>query len=327
MNAGNIYIGVEAVYEKLLAQFKDVASKSEQAGKGAGKAFSDGFAENAKDGSSKIVADIERKLKSALGATAITNALRAALRAGAEGQDWKDAILAGIKSIPIVGPLTQAFEDAIKIATGRAEQDAERARAAAKQEQQREYSRQREQTAALERDDIAKRGLDRQEARLRKEIASAVDAEDKRLEARKKAELEVFRLARQRDSDLAKAFRDDRKAAIRQTYEDEAALVEQNLQREYRLIEQAEAEVAADRAKKDQERIAKQLEGFQKDISDLEQKRIDFGKEIGTTSTAFGTFRFAAYTDDEKKRVDQSILAEIRAIKDRAAQLASGGIS
>lgn len=327
MNAGNIYIGVEAVYEKLLSQFKDVASKSEQAGKTSGKAFSDGFAENAKDGSSKIVADIERKFKAALGATAITNALRAALRAGAEGQDWKDAILAGVKSIPLVGPLTQAFEDAIRIATGRAEQDAERARAAAKQEQQREYSRQREQTAALERDDIAKRSLDRQEARLRKEIASAVDAEDKRLEARKKAELEIFRLARQRDSDLAKAFRDDRKAAIRQTYEDEVALVDQNLQREYRLIQKAEDEIAADKAKKDQERIAKELEAFQKDISDLEQKRIDFGKEIGTTSTAFGTFRFAAYTDDEKKRVDQSILAEIRAIKERAAQLASGGIS
>lgn len=327
MNAGNIYIGVEAVYEKLLAQFKDVATRSEQAGKGAGKAFADGFSENAKEGSSKIVAEIERKFKAALGATAITNALRAALRAGAEGQDWKDAILAGIKSLPLVGPLTQAFEDAIKIATGQAEKDADRAREAARQQQQREYSRQREQTAALERDDIAKRALDRQEARLRKEIASAVDAEDKRAEARKKAELELFRLARQRDADLSKAFRDDRKAAIRQTYEDEAALVEQNLQREYRLIEKAESEIEADRAEKTRERIAKELEGLQSNIADLEQKRIDFGKEIGTTSTSFGTFRFAAYTDEEKKRVDQSILAEIRAIKDRAAQIASGGIS
>lgn len=327
MNAGNIYIGVEAVYEKLLAQFKDVATRSEQAGKGAGKAFADGFSENAKEGSSKIVAEIERKFKAALGATAITNALRAALRAGAEGQDWKDAILAGIKSLPLVGPLTQAFEDAIKIATGQAEKDADRAREAARQQQQREYSRQREQTAALERDDIAKRALDRQEARLRKEIASAVDAEDKRAEARKKAELELFRLARQRDADLSKAFRDDRKAAIRQTYEDEAALVEQNLQREYRLIEKAESEIEADRAEKTRDRIAKELEGLQSNISDLEQKRIDFGKEIGTTSTSFGTFRFSAYTDEEKKRIDQQIVEEIRAIKERAAQIASGGIS
>lgn len=327
MNAGNIYIGVEAVYEKLLAQFKDVATRSEQAGKGAGKAFAQGFSENAKEGSSKIVAEIERKFKAALGATAITNAFRAALRAGAEGQDWKDAILAGIKSLPLVGPLTQAFEDAIRIATGQAEKDADRAREAARQQQQREYSRQREQTAALERDDIAKRALDRQEARLRKEIASAVDAEDKRAEARKKAELELFRLARQRDADLSKAFRDDRKAAIRQTYEDEAALVEQNLQREYRLIEKAESEIEADRAEKTRERIAKELEGLQSNISDLEQKRIDFGKDIGTTSTSFGTFRFSAYTDEEKKRVDQQIVEEIRAIKERAAQIASGGIS
>jgi len=67
---------------------------------------------------------------------------------------------------------------------------------------------------------------------------------------------------------------------------------------------------------------ADRIKDLTKQAKDLEEERTAAMSAVGTTSTAFGTFRFSSYTDAEKKAIDKDIAAKLGTIATEIKRLA-----
>ena len=323
MNAGKIEISVSANYADLERQLREVTDKSTAAGRTAGRGLAQEFDRAASSFSSGIGA----KIASGIAFDKIARGLANALKAGAEGAEWQDVLLSGLKSLPIVGTIADLISAGIDAGLGFSEQRRLQAEQLETAEKVRKAAEERGKTERSIRDDIEKQRTREEEIVRKMAIQSAESEGDARKAARLKAEDEIARLQKQKQEELDAARSAAQERSIESRYAKERQLVDQNLEREYREIESKEKEAASREAERLQAIREKQLEESRTQIEKLEQRRESVASETGTAQTRLGTFRFAAYSDAEKKAIDAAILAEIRQIRAKAGSIAQGGIA
>ena len=117
--------------------------------------------------------------------------------------------------------------------------------------------------------------------------------------------------------------------------ENERKLAEKKAEDERKIAEAAQAEIddmiafMEERSARAAEEIAaetqKSIEAMTKQADDLEQQRMMAAQETGTMQTSFGTFKFSAYSDAEKKQMDSQLLKEVQSIRAKANELATQG--
>jgi hypothetical protein len=323
MNAGKIEISVSANYADLERQLREVTDKSTAAGRTAGRGLAQEFDRAASSFSSGIGA----KIAGGIAFDKVARGLANALKAGAEGAEWEEVLLSGLRSLPIVGTLSDLISAGIDAGLGFSEQRRIQAEQLETAEKVRKAAEERGKTERTIRDDIEKQRT-REEEIVRKIALASVEAEqDARLSARLRAEEEIARLARQKETELDAARSAEQEKSIERRYAKERELVDANLQKEYREIETKEKEAAQRDAERSAAIREKQLEEARTQIEKLEERRQTVASETGTAQTRLGTFRFAAYTDREKKEVDAAILAEIRQIRAKTGTIAQGGFA
>lgn len=171
------------------------------------------------------------------------------------------------------------------------------------------------------------------EALQRKELATLTrDVQRAEAKERHQAELDaVLERYRVEYDQITK----NRQAAFDMAAENDRKLAEKKAEDEAKIAQQAKSEMddmiafMEERAGRAAEEIAQEtartIDDLTKQADDLEEQRIAVAQEQGTASTAFGAFRFSAYSDQEKKQNDQSILTEIRAIRREVVTLEAQG--
>lgn len=127
----------------------------------------------------------------------------------------------------------------------------------------------------------------------------------------------------------------NRQASFDMASENDRKLAEKKAEDERKVAEAAQSEIddmiafMEERSARAAEEIAaetqKSIDAMTKQADDLEEQRMAAAQEQGTAQTAFGAFRFSAYTDAEKKQNDQSILTEIRSIRREVGSLQTSG--
>jgi colicin import membrane protein len=351
MLAGTLQIQIEAEYAKLEDQLRDVASKSEDAGKKAaekfGAKFKDaikGFGKQAAEGLSEELGKIGKPKQ-------MIAVVAAALKEAAAGGGWQDTLLAGLKSIPIVSAMSDIIENTIKLVTGAAKQEMKAAADSAKADKA--YA-----AAKARTDDINARQVQHEDALLQAKIDNAVAVGDAYAEAYAVADLEYQKIARKRDEDLKKSTDDEngkQRKLIEQTYQDELAAITRNYDMKVSKADEAAAKEAEAQRKAAEDAATAVYEKQQKDAEELaklnqklaadEEKRQrkiadDVAKatkesdqarsaavaESGSISTSFGTYTYSAYTDAEKKSNDEKMVAGLKdVVKAIETQSATGG--
>ncbi len=147
----------------------------------------------------------------------------------------------------------------------------------------------------------------------------------------------------QQELDAAKALRDARIAQVIEERDlklkalDEAFVreTEQQMQLAAKRQEQMEKEeqAARERSARMAESTSKELVGaFEKQMSDLEDQITDveakrMGVATSTTalSTALGSFTISSYTDEEKKKNDETLVKEVKQLRRSMENVGAGG--
>jgi hypothetical protein len=171
------------------------------------------------------------------------------------------------------------------------------------------------------------------EALQRKELATLTrDVQRAEAKERHQAELDaVLERYRVEYDQIVK----NRQASFDMASENDRKLAEKKAEDERKVAEAAQSEIddmiafMEERSARAAEEIAaetqKSIDAMTKQADDLEEQRMAAAQEQGTAQTAFGAFRFSAYTDAEKKQNDQSILTEIRSIRREVGSLQTSG--
>jgi hypothetical protein len=351
MKAGEIEITVAANYAALDAQMKQVVASTTAAGGAAADGFGDKFNANLKRHIETSANQIKMQLVKAAGALAIANALKTGLQAGAEGADFTTSLTNAIKSVPIVSTVYEIFAAVGSLVTGEAKKNAEIMEAEAEAAAIRARIKFREAQAA----GVAGAQEDITRLSNQDQIEQAKREANARKVAQIQARQEIHDLEMRKQRDLLNAKSEQEKELIRERTVLEFGMIERRLNDEYALIEAADKEKqqkAADAAAKQAaeadaevremieymnataesaaEELAqqsqKELEALDKELQSLDEQRAAAGRETGSTQTSFGVFKFQAYTEDEKKQVDASILRQIEQINRKASEIARGGI-
>lgn len=351
MKAGEIEITVAANYAALDAQMKQVVASTTAAGGAAADGFGDKFNANLKRHIETSANQIKMQLVKAAGAIAIANALKTALQTGAEGANFTESITAAIKSVPIVSTVYEIFASIGSLVTGEAKKNAEIMETEAEAAAIRARIKFREAQAA----GVAGAQEDITRLSNQDQIEQAKREGNARKVVQIQARQEIHDLEVRKQRDLLNAKSDQEKQLIRDRTVLEFGMIERRLNDEYKLIEDKEKEQqqkSADAAKKQADaandelkdmidfmnstaesaagELAKKaqndLEALDKELQTLDEQRIAAAQETGTAQTAFGAFRFKAYTDDEKKQVDANILRQVESINRKASEIARGGI-
>jgi hypothetical protein len=343
MNGGKIEISIAAVYSQFEADMKKAAAAAVPGGKAVGEAFGDGFSRGSTKYIDRATQDITKKLTAAVGVFSIVNSFSAALEEGAKGASIGESIVAGIKSVPVVGTLVTIGENLGQIiankVTGQLEANAivaqqkalternkliveqenkarEAAQALADEEQkledearkatersiQREYDLRRE----LEIRQLEEAGKYREALMLRSGLKQAQilrDMDEQIQRARSQEEGEsIIRVAQQRIKNLDAETKFD--------------LANKEKADAERISKAAAAEAAA-RIKAEQDVIDAAYEKLKENdskVSAIMEERMSLGTATGSVGTSFGTFKFRAYTDTEKKANDKAMVNKLDAI-------------
>lgn len=323
MNAGKIDITVSANYSMLEQQLASAATRSEALGRAAGSKFGDAFDR----AGSKFLGSFTAKLNRLGTFEMAMRGIATSFRSLAEGRSGSEAIQDLIDTLPGIGSVNAALREMAGYLMGMPQQEKAQREMVEAAERTRKATEQRLATQKEISDSIQRNADREREIAASMSISKAEESGDQRLTARLKADEELARLEARRLKELADVRSKEQEASIERVYKKERDLVESNLEREYREIASKEAEIAAQKSEKDAERRERDREEGQKRIEELEARRTDVASETGTAQTRLGTFRFAAYTDAEKKQIDAAILAEIRTIRAKTTGIAAGGFA
>lgn len=343
MNGGKIEISIAAVYSQFEADMKKAAAAAVPGGKAVGKGFADGFSSGSTGYMDRAINDIRGKLTKAVGAFTIVNAFGEALKAAAEGGDWTQSLERGIKAVPVISTFVGWGESLYDIisqtaakaaadqetlaqqqrlnATNKARIDAEnkaRESAAAEakiaEEQSRKIAEQRAKT-------IEKATRESSFVQAEIEIRQLEAIGDRRAAIMKQAELE----ARKAFFDTVDQQRADQTheegMAIRKLGELRRELINQEMRDRLAALDKEEeetrkraAEEEAKRQRQIEEETKKLLEREKELVAAAQEERLSLGAATGSIGTSFGTFKFGAYTDTEKKANDKAMVSKLDAI-------------
>lgn len=342
MNAGAINISVTATMEDFDRKMAAVRANAERAAANAGKGFSKAFQQNTGDLASKVAGQLQNQIRAAFGASAISNALKAAMTEAADGADLGTSIAAGIKAIPIIGAVASAVEQGLATAIGLPDVEKEMASAqalAARSAKQLETAEERAKRLRM--------------AELDLRIQGERDLGNERAAAQFEAHKQILALELQREKDIEAAQQSGRKGEIKFINElfhaERKVIVSASEARMAKIDEEEERKKTADeeRARREEERLQKEADDYQimlsgiaekmtelrerdrkereaamQEIAEAEQKaesdrRAAASAGVGSTATALGTFTFDAYPAAEKKRNDERIVKGIESMRDK----------
>ena len=327
MNAGSLEIEVQALYGKFESQLREVVSKSEKAAGDAGDKFKKNFESKmgsaGESGASKLGATFLR----VFAADAIARSIEVGLKAAVEGNGWQESLGAAIESLPIIGSVSKALGSIFDLALGVTEKNkaiAEEMAALAAQSKENDARRARRKAADSNIEVI---GRDIQDIARQKELETIAKSGDAKGAIAKRVELDVSRLQQKLAADLAKSKYDDEKVAMKNRTAAEEDLIRHKASLEIDAIKAAEAAKAEEVAKAEAEKRKDRIDDLALEATKLEGDRKAIAQETGSMSTSFGTFTYAAYTDTEKKQVDQSIVTTLKAIYEEQRRLREGGIA
>lgn len=351
MIAGSLQIQIEAEYAKLEDQLRDVASKSEDAGKKAAEKFGAKFNEAVKGFGKQAAEGLSDELGKIGKPKQMIAVVAAALKEAAAGGGWQETLLAGLKSIPIVSAMSDIIESVMKIATGAAAQEAKAAADTAKADKA--YA-----AAKARTDDINARQVQHEDALLQAKIDNAVAVGDAYAEAYAVADLEYQKIARKRDEDLKKSTDDEngkQRKMIEQTYQDDLAAITRTYDLKVQKADEAAAKEAEAQRKAAEQTATEAFEKKKKEAEDLaklnkkleddeikrmkkvhedifkatkesDAARASAAAEAGSMSTSFGTYTYSAYTDADKKANDEKMVSELKnVVKAIQTNSAAGG--
>ena len=339
MNAGSIEIAIAASYAQFENDLKKVAQAAGPGGQQAGDAFGRGFETTSQTYIQRTADQIKVQVSKATNALNIGKTLAAGLEEGAKGAGLGEILTNTIKSIPMIGIFASMTESIISWSLGVAEEEAKAAAARVKEE----FALQAASQTAQKSEEVSKQ-------RMRNELEQALRDDDKRRAAQVKARAEFHDIELRKQADLEEAKSKTEKQLIIERANLEFEATRKRLEDEYALIEKAEQEKEQkkadaaqklaeqdqrlledmwswlnDTAKKKTDELAKQaaarIKDLTKEAADIEKERAAAMSEVGTVSTAFGTFRFSAYTDAEKKQIDKEMLDKLRTIATEITRL------
>jgi len=346
MNGGKIEISIAAVYGQFEQDMKKAAETASAGGRKAGQKFGEGFSAGSTTYIDRTINDIRGKLTKAVSAFSIISAFSAALEAAAEGASIGDAIAAGLKSTPVIGQFYSIGESLGKIirdeaAKDKAAEETIQTQSRLNQVNQDRIDRQRkaQEDAARRAEEAAKKRAD-----IDRSMDAQIDARDKARhdrtmlmleeqgDKRKMISEEFFRkeveIHDRLRKDLAASRSEDESFEIQRRYEAELDLAKSV--KDYKLREAAsaakeEAERRSAVEKRETERRAEMIAKAEKEardeISRLESQGVAAQSMVGTISTSLGTYKFAGYTDNEKKQNDGAIRRGIEAVKENTRKM------
>lgn len=358
MNGGKIEISIAAVYSQFEADMKKAAAAAVPGGKAVGKGFADGFSSGSTGYIDRAVNDIRGKLTKAVGAFTIVNTFSEALKAGAEGAGFAETIERALKSVPVVNAFVGIGESLYDIfnqtaakaaanqeivaeqerltASNKAKVDAEKvaresaaAEAKIAEEQAKKIAEQRAKT-------IEKATRDSSFVQAEIEIRQLEAMGDRRAAIIKQAELEArksfFEIEDQQRADQTS----EEFMAIRRLGELRRNLINDEMRQRLAALDKEQEESrkkAADedarRQRQIEEETAKLLEREQELARAAQEDRLALGAASGSIGTSFGTFKFGAYTDTEKKANDKIMVAKLgeisKSTQATVAELRRGG--
>jgi hypothetical protein len=336
MKAGDIEINILANYQQIEKDLKHVEQRAEEAGSRAGRSFKEEFSLKSQMQAESILG----KFQGIKAAEGLARSMASFLRSD---KSIAEALVESLKSVPFAGAfvdLGQAIFDSVYENTiGAAE-------AAARQQARLAEAAYAEQIAAFEQS--AKEDVENEKrvAELRQTYAEEfrrgeIEFVEKRIDTAADLE-EIFQ--RKRNDIIAKNERERTKALYETRSEEEASLTYEiyekrkqialealdiemrdrrsAIDREQQQQLKAAEDLAAKKAKEEQEIADKLAEEAVKRLGELrdqqeeiEQKRADaFTAGVTSANTALGTFTFDAYSDADKKRNDQDSLRQLREI-------------
>lgn len=321
MIAGDLEIRIAAVYDQLNRDLKSAEQASARSGTAAGTQFGQGFDNSSSTYLQRAADGIKMKFAKALSGANLAATFANSIEVGIQSGSASEAVQAAIKSIPIVGGLMIAVADAIHEGmTG------EKAQAAVE-----ELRRASEKKATEFRNRLTRLEVERIQTVQEAEVAAAMEV-DKRRGAIEKARLDIFNSRAQTNERLTQNLDKQERDRIQEIQRLREQVIKDRLQRELRALDEADRKErdaaeekkrreAADIADKKAKEMARIDEEAKRKIDVLREQQMSVQTAVGTLQTAHGAFRFAAYTDTEKKQVDQSILSEIKMISETARRM------
>jgi hypothetical protein len=343
MNGGKIEISIAAVYSQFEADMKKAAAAAVPGGKAVGEAFGDGFSSGSTKYIDRAMQDITKKLTAAVGVFSIVNAFSAALEEGAKGASLGESIVAGIKSVPVVGTLVTMGENLGQIiankVTGQLEADAIVAQQRALNErnklivEQENKAREAAQAYADEEEKLADEARKATERSIQKEYDLRKELEIRQLEAAGKTREAIIARSALKEAQILRDMNDQISNARSEAEGESITRIAQQRIKNLRAETQIDL---ADKEKADAERISKavaaeaearikaeqeiidaaydKLRRNDEQAAGIMDERLGLGAATGSIGTSFGTFKFGAYTDTEKKANDKAMVSKLDAI-------------
>lgn len=321
MIAGELEIRIAAVYDQLNRDLTAAATSSSRAGQQAGAQFGQQFGTASSTYLSQAADSIKFKFQKALQGANLAQTFANSLEAGIRSGSASEAVSAAIRSIPIVGGLIDAVSEAI--VEGITGAKAAAAAEALRSEQERKATEFRNRLTKLE--------VERIQTVQQAEVEAAMEV-DKRRGLIEKARLDIFNARAQTNERLAQNLDKQERDRIQEIQRLREKAIRDRLQRELKALDDADAkarqiedERKAREAKELQDRKDKEMaridEEAKRRIDILREQQVAVQSSVSTIQTAHGSFRFASYTDQEKKQIDRSILEEIKTISATASRM------
>jgi hypothetical protein len=321
MNAGAINISVAATMTRFNESMTAVKTTAATKGGEAGKAFKDSFDKQGSGLGADYGKQLQNSIRGAIAVGAISQAMKVAIEEGARGANFADAVAAGIKSVPVIGAFASLIEAGMDYAIGTSTAEAAR-----------------EASRAMEAE--AQKSLAVAEGRAKRLVAAefelrrnaAREAGDERLAIDLEAQEKLAALEKQFKEESLAATRDNERKFLAEIFQAERKLIQQSAAERIKAIDDAaEKQARADEeriraeseklAREDEARREKQLDLLKQELAEVESQRETMRGAVGSVSTAIGEFRFAAYSDNEKKQNDKDLLSQVRQINAKAAAL------
>jgi hypothetical protein len=336
MKAGDLHILVSAQMGTFEQQMKEVEKRAS----GVGANFADNF--NA--GSQKILGNLGKMIAGPMLAANIADSITNIL---ANGGTIEQEFSAFFDRIPFLGSfkrLGAAIEDTLsgekfdrlQSQVQYEEQAAEDARfaaaLAAEKQLLTEVERLKIQRERLEANRVE---LDAQKAHV--EFAKQM-AEIEKATA-DEAERSAAGLVDNVEFNAFLKVQQEKRKLLEAEFEDRMILIEKNKQKELeasKVIEERKQKEAAETARKQGEaadrtsrelvqKFEKEMDDRQKMIEKVESARMGIAQETTSLSTALGSFRVSPYTDEQKKKNDETLVKEVQKLRRSMENVGAGG--